>query len=490
MPRFNFMLTRTLKNKSAFSTLAIILLLAAWAFLSFRIGAAWLGHQDANGAWISAALRNYERYSFGGLSGLVTFDTTPELLNQIPDYYIRHPPLAVWISYPFIAASGFHEALVRIIYAGCTLISAAALATLTKRLLGRGEIWALALYLFTPMMLYFGRMPDHEAPALMFVLLLAIVLVDWIRRPTRKRFVVAAMLMVALAWTAWGGLILGISLCGILLFAYRRRWRGLLGLIAAGIIPALAVILYYQLIWSGAIEELINFFIWRTSNASGTRETAAFTAIEYVARIALRLFTLFTPTVLALAIIGIWQARRGTRLSIAILSGFLFGALAFILVFRNASFIHDYYLIYFAPGIALLATITILESRQAHRFRRFIRPVVTALLLIWPVITIVVLGFLYTGSTNDEPLRLAASLRQHTAFEDMIVSNHPNDGMAIELYSEREISWDVPPEMIASLDHDSRRLFYLFCGEQTRLNTLEPIEVIQASDSCWLAHLE
>lgn len=482
------MLTKKLKEKSALSTPVIILLLIAWAFLCFRIGAAWLGHQDANGAWISAALRNYERYGFINLSGLITFDTTPELLNEIPDYYIRHPPLAVWISYPLIAASDFHEALVRVIYAGCTLISGAALATVAKRLFKSGAVWTLSLYLFTPMMLYFGRMPDHEAPALMFATVLAIVLIDWIRKPTPKLFVAAAILMIALAWTAWGGLMLAVSLCGTLLLAYKKRWRGLLALIFIGGISALAVILYYQIIWSGAIQELINFFIWRTSSASGTREALDFSIAEYLVRISIRLLTLFTPTVLVLAIFGIWQILHQTRLSIAVIAGFLVGALSFILVFRNASFIHDYYLIYFAPAIAILGTIAILAVQQSRQ-GRFVRPAVTALILLWPMMTLAVLTFLYTGSTNEDPLRLASAINNHTMPEDIILSNRPNDGLAIELYAEREISWNTPLESILNLEKGTRGLFYLYCGERSALVAIQADEITGIFDSCWLAHI-
>ncbi len=481
------MFTKKLNTKSAFSAPIIILLLIAWAFLCFRIGAAWLGHQDANRAWISTALRNYERYGFFTLNGLITFNTTPTLPFNIPDYYIRHPPLAVWISYPFIAIAGFHEALVRIIFSGCTLISAAALATLAKRLFKSGAGWTLSFYLFTPMMLYFGRMPDHEAPALMFGIILSVILVDWIRHPTRSRLITAALLIALLAWTAWGGLMLAVSLCGVLLLVYKKRWRGLLALIFTGIISALAVILYYQAVWPGAIQELVNFFIWRTSSASGTPDTSAFSIAEYLIRISIRLLTLFTPTILVLAIFGIWQMRRQFPLSNAVIAGFLLGALSFTVVFRNASFIHDYYLIYFAPAIALLAAMPLAFQRASQG--RFIRPVITALILIWPIVTLAVLTILYTGSTNNEPLRLASAVNNLTQPEDIILSNHPNDGLAIEFYAEREIRWNTPPEAIPNLVQGSHRLFYLYCGDRDALDTVQTSEITNVLNSCWLARI-
>lgn len=163
-----------------FPFLLIFILLVAWGFLTLNIANQWVGHQDANGAWISLAVRNYHWHGFFALNGMI--DQNPEIVG-VSSPYLHHPPLAVWLfALPTIFA-GYDEAVIRFGAASCTLIGGAALFVLARRLAGqRFALWSTAFYLLTPMTAYFGRMPDHEAPALMFVILFAALLVNWLRR--------------------------------------------------------------------------------------------------------------------------------------------------------------------------------------------------------------------------------------------------------------------------------------------------------------------
>lgn len=45
--------------------------------LIIRIGSEWFGHQDANGAWISVAVRNYQGHGFFALNGIIDQNTDP-----------------------------------------------------------------------------------------------------------------------------------------------------------------------------------------------------------------------------------------------------------------------------------------------------------------------------------------------------------------------------------------------------------------------------
>jgi 4-amino-4-deoxy-L-arabinose transferase-like glycosyltransferase len=461
-------------------------MLLAWALLMFRVGGAWLGHQDANGAWISTAVMNYVRHGFIPLGGMVVLNPTAEMFNGA-SYYVSHPPIAVWLPYPLIALAGYDESLMRIIYAGATLISAAGVATFSRRLFKGSANWTMAFFLFTPMMLYFGRMPDHEAPALAFLMVFAIALADWLNQPTSRRFALCAVLMILIAWAAWGGLITAIMTGLVTLIAYRQRWRSLLGLVVIGGIAGALVILYYQLRWSGAVQDLLDHFLWRTSSATFGEGSVSFTLIEYITRISLRFLTLFTPTVMILAVIGVFLLRRADRRAAALVVGLLLGALAFILVFRNASFVHDYYLIYFAPSLALLAgsaaAYAFSAAGKRQRSTRLLRPLVVALVVCLPLINITYLRQLYEGSTDPTSLVFAEALAQHTPPDALIYSNLPTVGLATELYSERAVRWSsAPPENTSA--------YYLYCGERTQLEALNPQTTYDVLDGCWLAQLQ
>ncbi|MDX2160120.1 MAG: glycosyltransferase family 39 protein [bacterium] len=455
--------------------LAVVpVLLIAWLLLTINLGGAWVGHQDANGAWISTAALNFQHHGFLTLSGLPALDTTPSLAAP-PRYYTSHPPIAVWLPTALISVIGYDETVMRFTFAALTLIGAAALYRLVRGLLGeRWAWWTLAFYIAMPMTAYFGRMPDHEAPALLWGFLFALVLTAYLRRGQRHHLMLLALLAVIQAWTAWGGLILVWALCAAGMYANRARVRELVGVAVIGGAAAVAVLGYYQLVWSGAIDDLLWRLVWRTSAQSGGIGSETFSAAEYVVVALVRVLTLGTPSIAVLALIGTWRAPiRSTlppgtpgeimRLARALPLAFIAGGAAFMLIFRNAAYIHDYYLIYVTPGIALLAAGAM--QIRPRRSVRWIRPLVVALTLMIPFATVHYTRQLHSGSADTQPLRVADALARYTQPQDTIYANTPNLGLAIELYARRQVTWASPPDAaLAVVDAQSGdRTFYLGC---------------------------
>ena len=73
----------------------LLILLVAWALLTVRLDAPWFGIAEENGAWISAAVRNYRLYGADNLWLMQVLNAgpaTPETCH----YYVHHPPLVVW----------------------------------------------------------------------------------------------------------------------------------------------------------------------------------------------------------------------------------------------------------------------------------------------------------------------------------------------------------------------------------------------------------
>lgn len=469
-----------------FPWLVILVLLVAWSLLSIRIGAAWFGHQETNGAWISLAVRNYQLHGFRELNGLV--DTNSDPTGAVTPY-THHPPLIVWLSAALVLPVGYSEALLRFLAAGCTLISAAAFYGLARRLAGQQfALWCTAFYLLTPMMAYFGRMPDHEAPALMFTLLFALVLVSWLRSPTRQRWWLLAGLVALTAWTAWGGLVVIGMLCVMALFYTRRRLAVImLGVVAVGAV--IALLGYYQIAYADAIPDLINTFIWRSSASSLEPGSVAFTASDYVLRVIVRLIVLYTPAVCLLALVGVWLRLRRRGLLRGMILAWLAAGLAYILLFRNASYIHDYYLIYLTPGLALLAGAGV--ALIPRRAPRLLRPVVMALAVVTLPATIYYLGQIYRGSDAELGLEFAQAIHNATAPGDLILSNVPNPGAPIEFYAERLINWGIMPDAAAQrADRAAGAVYYAICGDDPALlMTDETLSEVAINPACRLARL-
>lgn len=473
----------------------VVLLLVAWGLLTIRIGAPWLGHQDANGAWISAAIRNYERYGFGALGGMIVLNNSPLQPNQSDQYvyYANHPPLPVWLPSLPVLLVGYDEVVVRFVFAACTLLSIAALYRLVRRLFGHTQaLWSAAFYGFTPMIAYFGRMPDHEAPAILLLLLFTWVIVLWLQQPTRERWLALAALIFMQAWTAWGGLISIFAVCVAALWtAQRPQRRAVLVVMLVGILGAGAVFAFYQLLWSGTLDSFVDKFLWRSSSQSFVPGSEPFTWGQYGGRLLLRFITLFTPTICVVAALGVAPLFRDpSRLRRAVPLALLLGGVGFALLFRNASYVHDYYLMYVTPAVAIFSAVGLGYWWQQRRTMRWMRPLLVGLLVATPIAVIRYIDQLYQGSDQTDPLIIAQAFQQQTAANDLIMSNLPMIGLAIDFYASRDIDWEVTPAEAAARRDERESVYYFRCGESGELPAGTPVlSEVEVVPQCWLTRL-
>ncbi|MBN1963076.1 MAG: glycosyltransferase family 39 protein, partial [Anaerolineae bacterium] len=296
-----------------FSTMwrLVILLLVVWAALTVRLNASWFG-RDGNGAWVSAAVRNYYRYGAGELGLMVV--TNPGLVGPgAYHYYVHHPPLLVWSVAAATVPFGFNAAAERWVPIAATTISVAVFYALVRRLYQDEERawWAAALYALTPMLLIFGRIPSHEALALMLIMLYLLALTHWLARPTRARWLAVLALAVIGMWTSWATILhVGVlTLYGL----WQARGRHRIAIFAVGVIALGAfglMLVYYQSQWDGAIDELLRAFVWRSSTATLHTDSVTFTLGQYIGQVFTHLLWMLTPTVLVLGVAGIVPAFR------------------------------------------------------------------------------------------------------------------------------------------------------------------------------------
>jgi len=488
----------------------VAVLLGAWGLLSWRIGDPWVGHQDENGAWISTAVRNYTRYGFASLKGIVVLNTEVVLSESNLQPYVHHPPLAVWWSGALMLLNQeptYHESLIRFMTASATLMGIAALYAIGRRILAhRGAVWSVVVYALAPVVAYFGRMPDHEALAMLLVLLFVWVMLIFRERPTAVGWVALAVLTVGIVWTAWGGVIV-LACVGVLLLITPRAAPASGSLLAArpqvialGLVALAALtglLLYYNAFVPDTFGKLLSAFVWRTSDQSLTRGSVSFTAGEYLARQGGRAITHFTFNGIALLAIGaiVIVRERTPRLSRWLPVVLLVGGVAYLIVFRNASYIHDYYLTYTAPGFALIAAQAITFVPAHRRTRRWYRPLIAALLITLPVSSLVYLNILYSSSGQTEPLELAAGIAANTENSSVIVGEPPLDGLSVAFYASRAIIWGTTPDAAADLARAiiPQPVFYVVCRDSDTLE-LPPALLSEpptaVSENCWLLRLK
>lgn len=453
---------------------AIAVLVGLWAALTIQLNAPWFGHHDANGAWISAAVRNNERYGLEWTRLIPVTNYAPVSTIQELHYYTHHPPLIVWLSGLSAELLGLHEMSLRWTVACLTLLSAAAFFALARRLVGpQRAMLALVLYAFTPMIVYFGRMPNHEPLALMIGLLFANVLYDWLRHPTPARWAALAIMSVAAAWSMWGGIML-IGVLGMMAFVWQLRhaqWRFALTIVGLGIVTVIAMaalLTYYEWGAPGATERLIAAFSMRTSDTLGYEAPVEFTTGEFISRQMADLILNFTPGVVFFGIVGLWFLRREREVTRWLTAALWLMPLLYILIFRNAAQEHDFYKIFFAPSAALLAAIAI----HALWPKRLWRPVIVGLLILLPLWNIVYVGALHQLPHQPRINTVRQTLQSLNQAQVPIATNV--DGISIPLlyYLDVPIQARITPEAVVTL---LRPLWYVYCPASPSTQPDEPL---------------
>jgi 4-amino-4-deoxy-L-arabinose transferase-like glycosyltransferase len=447
-----------------------VVLLAAWALLLIRLSAPWYGVQDAYQVWVASGARNYERYGLDvtGLALVIDYDSSsPESLS----YYHHHPPLIIWLPALLGLVAGDAEVVVRYVFAAATLLSVAAMYALARRLFDPAiALWATLFYALVPFTAYYGRVPGHDQLAMAGVLVMAVVFYDWLRRPTRGRLIALMLLALLAVWTAWSAVFF-VAAFGLVAFVV-GSWQQRAQVVALGIFTLLALIaliLFYQWMWPGTIDDLLQVFVWRTSSVTANEGSRAFTWGEWLARIFLQIVLMLTPGVLILSAVGLVMLRNKlTRAGAAVMVALFIGGAAYQLMFRNASYIHEYYKLILTPAFALCAGFAWVELRRRGTrlwVARAFTIVMLALAVIWGAGVMVI----WHGLGSQPPIHaiIAALDGRFSPQTVVLVTINPDDyaigdeyGGVISFYTGLDVRWGVPPDAML----DTPAAAYVYCG--------------------------
>ncbi len=473
----------------------VLILIASWGLMMINIDLPWWEQGGDNGAWISAAVRNYDRLGASNISFLQILNFEP--VTQPDDYYvyIHHPPMIVWQTAITSGLFGFNEMSFRYLAAIMTLLSTAGFYVLLRRLTHNQSqaLWGTALYAFTPMMLFYGRMPNHEAPALAFVLLLFATLVNLSRRINRRDLILMVIFTFLCAWTAWAVLIF-IGMAGFLLLWLnpKRNWRLFLALGITAVVSVGLLIGYYQVVYPETITSLLDVFVFRTSNQSLSRGSATFTFTEFLWQNFIHTISLYTPSLLILSGLGVWLSRkRVNRLTAGMMMVLFASALIYFLVFRNATYIHNYYKIYLAPAFAFSASYAMI-AHQAHRgrMRRVISAVMQGLVLGGIITGGFFFALLHQSAVRPQLEEMRSLLADYSQAGDRVMTNVDYGISPLSLYASVDLDGNRSPENAQSLIENDTAFIYLYCDTGNletfeipeQLSAYEPIE----SETCYL----
>ncbi len=473
----------------------IFLLVFIWALLIIRLGSPWYGVQEAARVWVHAGVQSYDRYGLDVTNGMVIRDLGPATPPNF-DYYVHHPPTVIWLPYAFTRVAGDNELSIRWVSIAATMIAVSAFYVLVRRLYGdKVAWWATAFYGLVPMMAYYGRVPSHDILAMTVVLLFAAIMINWLRQPSRRRLLALIGLAWLAVWTAWTGVFF-VAFLGFAAMAVGRMGHrvAVIGLGVTCIVAFVVLIAFYQSQWSGAVDSLIEVFGWRASNLSDDRASDPFTVWEFIFVTLLHIGLFIT---IGVTLISMWGARilrrRSSNQAFALVLALFGGALVYQLVFRNASYVHDYYKLTFLPAMAITAALAWVYVRPS---RKWTRPVFDGLLLISIITGGAWLFWLHT--TGDRPAisAIVEVIDTETTTDDIIITNMIGRDLVwpIAFYTFRNIEQnETYTAALARAETTAQRVVYIYCAgaEQGVLSKIddEAAQVISA-DVCQVVFID
>jgi len=373
-------------------------------------------------------------------------------------YFIDHPPLLPLAVTAMFGLFGEQEWAARLIPIICSIMTAVLLWLVIGSCAGmRAATLSAAVFAFQPMELYFGRVVDHEACGLMWIM----AFVFCLRRchmanDARWRNAALACLFSGM-WTAWPVYILAGVACWFLLATRRAADKRLAWMIFAT--TALSILLYLlhiRLVRADAWEMFLG--VGRFRLGIGTRTEAGIPWGPWAARQFEYLTLRFSPAAWGLALIGaICLIKRRTTsegirwLGLATAGTFLI-ALLWIVGFRNGAYIHSFWGFYFlAPlsvgaGLGLEALLTLNEGKDGRQTARILGFSTAFIALVlqagWGTIGTAQLHrgqHTISGETEPHDLlpTLGRAIREEFGEETFIITNLPNQNMPLEYYAHR-----------------------------------------------------
>lgn len=468
--------------------LLVIVFLVGWGLLTRNLTTPWFGYHDANGVWVSAGVLNWHRYGFDTLRGMVVINYAPATPEQYA-YYPNHPPLAVWsvgLTSVFVGTQST-ELIGRWTMACFTLISGAGLYIFTRRLFNSNiALMTIALYVLTPMIAYYGRMPNHEAPSLAIILLFSAISANWLSHPTWVSAFWMGLLAIGAVFTAWSAMLI-VGCLGLAMLIIMPNHRGKLMLVAGmGVLGIIGLLVYYEWGKAGSIRAIIGLFSARTDATSSYQKGYTFTAGEFIIKQVAELLLFATPIICSLGLMGMWRFFRSKpnqandsriitdyKPAKWLIGALLLGGLGYILILRDPAFSHDFLKIFLIPPLVILT------SLELYRMPKKRAVFMVSGLIVWGFLWLFILHQL--ASFQTLPYQLGKTIASYTTPETLITTDIQNLAVGVDFYANRHIQrgikWqDTPTDTI-----------YVTCSQTNPPPKWERLVVVSnSSPSCSL----
>lgn len=469
----------------------IILLLVLWGFLQLYGNAPFFGHHDANGVWLGSAARNLRLYDLREIS-LVPLPTRGPIPLDPVSYYVNHPPLVVWLSALAQSIWGDTALSLRLVSTFSTMVALAGFYVFCRRLYGaRMGLLCAALYGFTPFTIYFGRMPNHEPLTLAFLMLFLATYVQWTRtkprRPDRNTWLCMAAMAFGGIWTAWAAFFFVMSVSFIGLWAVKPSQRPALVMLGGvGVLAVVTVMGFYTLSYPPTLSELVEAFLWRTSTTTEIKQ--ALTWPNYAGQVLIYLIAGATLALVLMVIPGLPRAWRDARpLNRSLLIALLAAGLGYNVLFRSASYVHDYYFMFLLPFVVIVAVHGIVALIEGLSWQ--VRPALVGLFIASTLGGLALMRGWYNTDYHPFGLQFAEWVAVRSEPADLVITNVGGPNPSTEYYAFRKFRWNVPVENFMDVEvPDGATAVYMHCLWADPEQTISDMTAEQMLEACTIVN--
>lgn len=359
------------------------------ALLLFHGFDPWRYPNDDNGAWFSAVARSHLLAGVRATRGQ-DFFTSRETGELVP--YLHHPPLpGLILAASFKVTGSESPGTARMTFALLHLATFALVAHLAGRVWdpareGRLFAWVLVVAATVPMSAYYGKMPNHEVPGLLFFLL-GVLAWGFRSGPSSTRdAALACAAWTFAAFSSWHAV-----LCVLGWLAVQRDARQRRRVIAAVlwvIVSAAAAVVH--LLWAGGwvfLDSQLNSTGYWFAGSDGASLADRFGFLRHALSFTINRFAQ-VPALLSIAwlLAVAYERLRGRRSPDVLernLLGLGLGSLVYALLFPRAVSFHAYQGFYLIPFVALTSSLALrrLEQLPLVRSRARIGKALPAVLL-------------------------------------------------------------------------------------------------------------
>lgn len=433
----------------------LIFIIAAIGFIfSININKPFIGHHDFNSAFFSIIADNLSKYSVIKTK-LGQIENSGSNAINVPVFYTHNVPLFTWILSLTFFLFGKGEVQARTISIlfsiGCVIF----IYKIAKRIFSKLiATLSILFYAFSSMIIYFSGIVFPEPISIFFSLASFYFYINWTNKRNTNDYIYLAVFSFLALLTVWGSYFLPpFIVAHYLIFVKKKDYKKI---VMFTFIPGFTFLLFLSHIklltgsyFGGGLMEA---FLFRTNQDSN--QLYSFSLINFINRETHLLIAYYSK--LTILLVAIWFInylncllnKKSTKEHNLLLILFAWGV-SYPLFFTNASYIHDYFLIYLAPFISISSAYLVsklcfllFENKMKYRL-------ITAIIFIFPFFQYYetrnfTLALLQTNA-NKDGFTLGNILKKETISKDRIIvlsdQFGAHFGVFTNYYSDREVNY-------------------------------------------------